>query len=280
MRLQFTILAALAVFFAFASLAPEDLHSGRVDSAAVPATEEINPGAEVPPEAPDTITSAALPSATEIAVDAALDQLAASVGASSHPDALRYAFQAYFSYRWANPGQVKNPYFYFVDFGLDSRSPRGYVFDMERLAVVEGPFTVAHGRGSASGSVGVPTRFLNRKNSNATSLGLYLAQETYNFRGRSAGRSYRSVGLRLKGVSGSFNNAARARGIVVHGAPYVTAQRAGRSEGCPAMELDRAQRLIPMIANGGMVFHFSPTDERWLREDPWAAGAARFALAD
>jgi hypothetical protein len=35
------------------------------------------------------------------------------------------------------------------------------------------------------------------------------------------------------------------------------------------MEVDRARRLLPMIANGGVVFIFSPNDERWLREDPW-----------
>jgi hypothetical protein len=79
----------------------------------------------------------------------------------------------------------------------------------------------------------------NRPGSNATSLGLYLTQETYAFRGTSNGSPYSSIGLRLTGVSGRFNSAARSRGIVVHGAPYVTPEKAGRSEGCPAMEPDR-----------------------------------------
>ncbi len=106
----------------------------------------------------------------------------------------------------------------------DSRTPGGYVFDMKTLEVVDGPFTVAHGRGSAAASSGVPTRFSNRKGSNSTSLGLYLAQETYAFRGKSGGKAYRSPGLRLDGFSGRYNSAARARGVVVHGAPYVTAR--------------------------------------------------------
>jgi hypothetical protein len=76
--------------------------------------------------------------------------------------------------------------------------------------------------------------------------------------------------LRLTGVSGKYNSAARQRGVVVHGAPYVTAKRAGRSEGCPAVEMARAERLIPKIAHGGMVFLFSPLDEEWQREDRWA----------
>ena len=208
----------------------------------------------------------------------ALDVLGDNVAKQSDPNALRLAFQAYYNYQEANPGKVRKPYLYFVDYGLDSRTPRGYVFDMKSLRMVDGPFTVAHGRGSASPSSGVPTRFSNKQGSNATSLGLYLAQETYAFRGKSGGKAYRSPGLRLAGVSGKFNSAARARGVVVHGAPYVTESRAGRSEGCPAVEMDRARKLIPQIANGGMVFLFSPLDRDWMAEDRWA-GLSRIGPA-
>lgn len=51
---------------------------------------------------------------------------------------------------------------------------------------------------------------------------------------------------------------------------YVTRGKAGRSEGCPAIEPARAQRLLPKIGNGGMVFLFSPRDKQWLSRDPWA----------
>jgi hypothetical protein len=202
-------------------------------------------------------------------VQGALAALTPHVRRQSDPNGLRVAFQAYYNYQAANPERVRKPYLYYVDYGLDARTPRGYVFDMRQMTVVDGPFMVAHGRGSAPTASGIPTRFSNRNGSNATSLGLYLAQETYGFRGRSGGRAYRSVGLRLAGVSGSYNSAARARGIVAHGAPYVRAALAGRSEGCPAMEMARAERLLPQIANGGMVFHFSPRDTEWMREDPW-----------
>jgi hypothetical protein len=212
--------------------------------------------------------------------EAALAVLAGRVPRQSHPHAVRRAFEAYFAYKAAHPAKVRKPYLYFVDYGLDNRSPRGYVFDMVALKLVEGPFTVAHGRGSATGPDGVPTRFSNTKDSNASSLGLYLAQETYAFSGKSGGRRYHSVGLRLQGLSGRFNSAARARGVVAHGAPYVTAAQAGRSEGCPALEEDRARRLLPRIANGGLVYLFSPHDEGWLREDPWSrSGAGRLAAA-
>jgi hypothetical protein len=201
-------------------------------------------------------------------VASALANLSNLVREQSHPDALRLAFHAYHSFARAHPEQVRNPYLYFVDFGLDSRVPRGYVFDMRTLTVVEGPFTVAHGRGSGA-AADVPRSFSNVPGSLATSLGLYVAQETYSFNGRQGSRSYKSIGLRLNGVSAGFNDAARMRGVVAHGAPYVTPAQAGRSEGCPAMEEQRARRLLPLLADGGLVFHFSPRDAFWLRHDPW-----------
>jgi hypothetical protein len=204
-------------------------------------------------------------------VHSALDVLGARVREQSHPQALRLAFEAYYNFKAAHPEKVRKPYLYFVDYGLDSHTPRGYVFDMEALRVVDGPFTVAHGRGSGAKD-GVPTRFSNRNGSAATSLGLFLAQETYAFTGHNSGRLYRSIGLRLTGLSGVFNNRARSRGVVVHGAPYVAPDKAGRSEGCPAMEPERAQELIPTLANGALVFLFSPRDDQWLSEDPWAHG--------
>src|SRR5204863_2197582 len=117
---------------------------------------------------------------------------------------------------------------------------------------------------------GIPTRFSNAFGSEATSLGLFLAQELYPFRGNSGGRSYSAVGMRLMGVSGDFNDNARARRVVAHGAPYVTSTRAGQSEGCPAMEPARAERLLPKLANGGLVFLFAP-NAAWMAGDSWIA---------
>jgi hypothetical protein len=206
-------------------------------------------------------------------VDAALRSLAAHAAETSDPSALRVAFEAYYRHRAAHEGEVEKPYLYFVDLGLDNRTPRGWVFDMDRLELVEGPFSVAHGTGSAAARDGVPTRFSNEPGSHASSLGLYVALETYRFQGRMAGKPYASIGLRLRGESGGFNDAAEARRIVAHGAPYVTPRRAGRSEGCPAMEPARAERLLPLLANGGVVFVYSPNDGRWLREEPWVHAA-------
>lgn len=198
----------------------------------------------------------------------ALAALAPAVRPLSNRSALPDAFESYFAFRAAYPDKVRKPYLYFVDYGLPSKQPRGYVFDMDALSIVDGPFMVAHGRGSAANSSGIPTRFSNAFGAATTSLGLYVAQELYAFTGHAGGQPYHSVGLRLTGVSGNFNDNARARGVVAHGAPYVTAAGAGRSEGCPAMATTLAQRLLPKLANGGLVFLFAP-DSDWMTRDPW-----------
>lgn len=203
----------------------------------------------------------------------ALEALESEVRPLSHPKALETAFRSYFGYRSAHQDDVRKPYLYFVDYGLPSTERRGYVFDMRQLRIVDGPFTVAHGRGSSRSQFGVPTRFSNASGSAASSLGLYLTQETYAFAGHAGGRLYHSIGLRLKGLSGSWNSNARGRGVVAHGAPYVTPARAGRSEGCPAMEQARARRLLPALANGALVFLFAP-DGAWMRDDPWIVATA------
>jgi hypothetical protein len=275
---KLTLMAAASVALAFAKLTPNEVFANRIS--VDPVGEQVLVEAPLwDPDPDDAVAAAPVRGSGPLGVaapgtgsklDQALSQLGRYIARQSHPEALRYAFRAYYNYRAAHPEDVRKPYLYFVDFGLDSRTPRGYVFDMDALALIAGPFNVAHGRGSELGDSLLPTRFLNAQGSNATSLGLYVAQETYGFSGRAGGGSYRSIGLRLRGVSGRFNNAARERGIVVHGAPYVTPSLAGRSEGCPAMEPHLAERLIPRLANGGLVFHFSPLDTRWLREDPWA----------
>jgi len=208
--------------------------------------------------------------ASDLAVmtSSAVEALSASVTRLSHPEALEDAFRSYFAFKSSHPNDVKKPFLYFVDYGLPSTTPRGYVFDMESLRIVDGPFMVAAGRGSAADARGVPTRFSNQSGSAATSLGLYLTSSTYGFSGKSAGQHYTSVGLRLLGVSEGFNDNAFARGVVAHGAPYVTPNRAGRSEGCPAMEQARAKQLLPMLANGAMVFLFAP-NQQWLSTDRW-----------
>ena len=264
--LQGALVAMSALVFTGAQFAPHKDSTGPVLEAA--SNWLVGTG-----RATDSVANKGKATALAIATRTAINALRAAVGPLSSPIALEDAVRSYFAYRTAHPDAVRNPYLYFVDYGLPSTAPRGYVFDMSALQIVDGPFTVAHGRGSSTSKYGVPTLFSNAEGSAATSLGLYLTENTYPFRGNSGGRRYSSVGLRLVGVSEGYNDNAFQRRVVAHGAPYVTETKAGRSEGCPAMEQSRARRLLPKLANGGMVFLFAP-DSDWLSRDPWLSATA------
>jgi hypothetical protein len=258
------LIGALAFILAGAYFVPGSDKRGPVLTTAVAFVSSKNLEA-----ATDGATGGSLAARTTAAVSA----FAKAVRPLSHPKALETAFRSYFAYKAAHPDEVRKPLLYFVDYGLPSTEPRGYVFDMNALEIVDGPFTVAHGRGSSRTQYGVPTRFSNASGSAATSLGLYVAENTYSFHGHTGGHAYSSVGLKLKGVSEGFNDNAFARGVVAHGAPYVSPDKAGRSEGCPAMEQQRARRVLPELANGGMVFLFAP-DQEWMADDPWVVASS------
>jgi hypothetical protein len=266
--LQNTLLGVSAIFVAGAHFASDRDHSGPVLDAAVSFIGGSNDTSDVG-LADSTATAA---SGLARLTRSALAAFSGAVKPLSRPEALESAFKSYFAYKAAHPDAVRKPLLYFVDYGLPNTAKRGYVFDMDQMRVVDGPFTVAAGRGSAA-KAGVPTKFSNASGSNATSLGLYVAKSVYDFTGKSAGKRYSSLGLRLMGVSTGFNDKALARGVVAHGAPYVTSSKAGRSEGCPAMEPERAERLLPKLADGGMVFLFAP-DQTWLSSDPWLTSSS------
>jgi hypothetical protein len=260
------LIGGTAVLFGGAKLIPNADHNGPVmTAAAAMVTGKANAASAAGRLAAGA--SAEMKSSSVMEQNA-LSALSPLVSNLSSPTALEDAFKAYFAYKNEHPDDVKKPYLYFVDYGLSSTEKRGYVFDMDSLKIVEGPFTVAHGRGSSDSQYGVPTHFGNSSGSARTSLGLYVTKALYGFTGHSAGSTYSSVGMRLMGVSKGFNDLAYARGVVAHGAPYVTATKAGRSEGCPAMEPARAARLLPKLADGAMVFLYAP-DANWLNHDEW-----------
>jgi hypothetical protein len=90
-----------------------------------------------------------------------------------------------------------------------------------------------------------------------------VAHETYT--------GHNGYSLRLDGLEPGWNDAARPRSIVIHGASYVNTQlaqtlgRIGRSWGCPAVRTAIAKPLIDSIRGGGFVFAYYP-DENWLRQ--------------
>lgn len=149
-----------------------------------------------------------------------------------------------------------------IDYSLPSTTPRLWVFDVPsgRLLFKE---LVAHGKNTGEN---LATRFSDTLNSRQSSLGLFVARDTY------VGSN--GYSLRLDGLEPGFNGHARERAIVMHGAPYVDAViakqqgRLGRSWGCPALRDAIARDVINTVRGGGVIFSYYP-DDKWL-------GSSRF----
>ena len=172
-------------------------------------------------------------------------------------DALRLALDAV---RCAvNSGDIEAPpTLTLIDYSKPSTEPRLWVFDMATGAL-RFKELVAHGQNSGDN---LATRFSDDMRSHQTSLGLFVTADTY------LGRH--GYSLRLDGLEPGFNETARSRAIVVHGAPYVNATvassrgRLGRSWGCPALRQAVAHDVIDTIRGGGVIFSYYP-DSTWLK---------------
>jgi L,D-transpeptidase-like protein len=178
-----------------------------------------------------------------------------SVADPPDPAVLRLAFAAA---QCAEHGvAVPNPRILTViDYSRPSTRPRLWVLDRDTRRVLFEEL-VAHGRGSGENR---PDRFSNEPGSLASSLGLFLTDESY--------VGTKGYSLRLVGLEAGVNDRALERAIVVHGAPYVrvgmeSLGRLGRSWGCPAVRLAVARPIIDTIKGGTLLFAYYP-DAEWL----------------
>jgi hypothetical protein len=144
-----------------------------------------------------------------------------------------------------------------IDYSKPSTEPRMWVFDLDRELLLYAEH-VAHGRGSGENFA---RAFSNRDGSYQSSLGLFATADTY-----IGGNGY---SLRMDGLEPGFNDRARGRAIVMHGAPYVDPLQAlrqgrlGRSLGCPALRPAIARGVIDTIKDGQLLFAYYP-DPEWL----------------
>jgi hypothetical protein len=149
-----------------------------------------------------------------------------------------------------------------IDYSKPSTANRLWVYN---LATRELMFEelVAHGQGSGANYA---TMFSNEHESHRTSIGLFVTDDTY------VGRN--GYSLRLEGLDRGFNDQARARAIVMHGAPYVSTAfvkaqgRLGRSHGCPALRDAIARNVIDTVKGGSLVFSYYP-DKNWLKSSKY-----------
>lgn len=142
--------------------------------------------------------------------------------------------------------EIRNDrYFSVIDYRAPSSVPRFFLIDTRDMS--SEAFLVAHGRGSDRDHDGMAEQFSNIEGSKMSSLGAFVTGRTYYGR--------HGLSLKLKGLSPQ-NDLAEQRLIVIHGADYVSPSRAvlGRSWGCPALQRDIAQRIIPLIKNGTFLY--------------------------
>ncbi len=151
-------------------------------------------------------------------------------------------------------GNLKSKVLTVIDFSLPSTAKRMWVIDPEKGEVLLNS-VVSHGRNS--GDLMANT-FSNVPESFKSSLGFYKTAETYSGK--------HGYSLRLDGLEKGFNDQARNRAIVIHGADYAREEfaesvgRLGRSLGCPALPSELSAQAIDLIKDGSLLFIFGKDD--------------------
>jgi len=200
---------------------------------------------------PDPVRSA-VPDSAAARDEASAKLLAAAPGMP--PRTLELALRAWS--RAIGQGLTRSPILTVIDYSLPSTTRRMWVLDVQRGQVMFHEL-VAHGKGTGDN---LARSFSNRDGSNASSIGTFLTGPTY--------QGKHGLSLRLLGLEAGVNDRAEGRGIVVHGARYVSETvaralgRLGRSQGCPAVREEISADIIRAIKGGTLVFSYYP-DRHW-----------------
>lgn len=150
-------------------------------------------------------------------------------------------------------GLVKKEILTIIDFSLSSTIKRLWVINLGTGEVLFHSL-VAHGRNTGDEFA---SDFSNTAESFKSSLGFYSTGEIY------AGKH--GMSLRLDGLEKGVNDNARARGVVMHAAAYVSNsfiknnQRLGRSLGCPAVPVTLTKAIISVIKDKSCFFIYHPS---------------------
>lgn len=185
------------------------------------------------------------------AVKSVYDSLHLSLRGLSH-EAFDYAKRGF--ERLLQEGRLMNDSIIsIIDFSRPSSEKRLFILDMKNFKVLFNTL-VSHGRNSGREFA---TSFSNQHSSYMSSPGFYITKETY--------EGKNGYSLKLEGLERGINDNAYERGIVVHGAPYVSDDFVdaqgyiGRSQGCPAVPQQVSHSVINRIKNGTCMFIYHPS---------------------
>lgn len=159
-------------------------------------------------------------------------------------------------------GSLKKQILTILDFTKSSRFKRMWIIDMKNQKLVRREL-VAHGKNSGHDMV---TSFSNKLHSNQSSMGFYVTDAPY--------IGANGISMLINGMDKGYNDQARNRAVVMHGADYVNPKtmnqngRLGRSFGCPAVEREKAQEIIDYVKNGSCLFIYYK-DATYLTSSKW-----------
>lgn len=183
------------------------------------------------------------------------------------------AITGYYNLKVANALPANSSVVTIVDFDKPSTTKRMWIVDLQKRKLLLNTW-VAHGQGSGDN---MANAFSNNEESHQSSLGFYVTDDVY------MGKHGRS--LHLDGMDAGFNDKARDRDIVLHGAEYVNQNtidqlgRLGRSFGCPAVATNVVDMVINTIKNKNLLF-INGTDGAYTSKYLNTDQAARIAFAD
>jgi L,D-transpeptidase catalytic domain len=139
-------------------------------------------------------------------------------------------------------------YLTIIDYSKPSNVKRMYLIDIKTGRVEK--FLVSHGKNSGWAYA---TAFSNRCQSCQSCRGFFVTGQKYSGK--------HGIALQLHGLEKGVNDNALRRGIVMHGANYVSMRsvmlndgRLGRSLGCPAIPVEAAESVINRIKGGSLVY--------------------------
>jgi hypothetical protein len=138
------------------------------------------------------------------------------------------------------------------DFSQTSDQKRFVAVDLDHKKVLSHTY-VAHGKNSGDLKA---TSFSNQKESHKSSLGFYRI-------GSVIQTALHGPALLLDGLEKGVNDNARAREIIIHGAWYVCESfvrqygYTGKSFGCPALPDDVLRLLMPVLADGSLLYIYA-----------------------